>query len=190
MIGKFKDLLSLSGGEWLLSFTVREDPRKLIDKIKDDVLSIDVKKNSAKRSKSLNDFCWAMCSDIGNALSPPLPKEEVYRRAIRDVGVYEPLPIREDAIDRFSKTWASRGIGWFIEVVDDSKLPGYKKVFAYYGTSTYTTYEMSKVIDYLKQDMENMGLVIPLSKEEERRLMGEWQKAYFKQNDVAISAAG
>ena len=177
MIGKLKDLLCLSGGEWLIQFTTRGDPRKLYEKLKDDEVSVEIRKHNPKRSKTANDFCWAMCTDIGNALRPPIPKEMVYRQAIRDVGEYEPLPIKDEAVDTFLERWGSKGTGWFAEVIDDSKLKGYKLVFAYYGTSTYTTKEMSRVLDYLKQDMENMGLPIPLSKAEEERVLNQWRKA-------------
>lgn len=190
MIGKLKDLLRLAGGEWVVSFTTRSDPGKLFDSLKDREVSVEITKASQPRSKSANDFLWAMCTDIGNALRPPLPKEMVYRQVIRDVGVYEPLPIRADAVETFQERWASKGTGWFADVVDDSKIPGYKLVFAYYGSSTYTSEEMSRLLDYLKQDMENMGLPIPLSKDEEARVMDRWQKALCKKTNGASSAAG
>ena len=189
MIGKLKDLMRLAGGEWVVSFTTRADPGKLFDRLRDQQINVEIKKASQPRSKSANDFLWAMCTDIGNALKPPLPKEMVYRQAIRDVGVYEPLPIRNDAVETFRERWASKGTGWFAEVVDDSKLPGYKLVFAYYGSSTYTSEEMSRVLDYLKQDCENMGILIPLSKDEEARLMKSWQKASCKKTGDALCAA-
>lgn len=187
MKGRLKDLLRLSGGEWLLSFTTRDDPRKIMDKLRDEDVVVEIKKASAKRSKSANDFMWAMCTDIGNAMRPPVPKEEVYRKTIREVGVYEPLPVRADAVERFKLSWASRGVGWFAEVIDDSKLPGYKLVFAYYGTSTYSSEEISRVIESLKDDMENMGLSIPLSREDEERMMREWGKASSKTSESATS---
>ena len=175
MIGKLKDLMRLAGGEWLVSFTTRADPGLLFDSLKDQEISVEIKKASQQRSKSANDFMWAMCTDIGKALRPPVPKDEVYRRAIRDVGEYEPLPIKAEAVPIFQERWASKGTGWFADVVDDSKLKGYKLVFAYYGSSTYTTDEMARVLDYLKADMENMGLPIPLSREEEARIMERWE---------------
>ena len=119
-------------------------------------------------------MCWSLCTDIGKALTPPIPKEEVYRKAIRDVGEYEPLPIREDAVETFQRRWASHGTGWFAEVVDNSKLKGYKLVFAYYGSSTYDTSAMSRLIDYLVQDARNMGLPLPATKEQEEMLKS-WQ---------------
>lgn len=175
MIGKLKELLRLSGGEWIVSFVTRADPRKLFDQLKDAEVSVEIKKSSKARSKTANDFCWAMCTDIGRALIPPISKEEVYRRAIKDVGEYEPLPIRSDAVETFQRRWSTKGVGWFAEVVDDSKIPGYKLVFAYYGSSTYSVESMSRLLEYLKSDMENMGLKIPISKDEEERLLREWK---------------
>ena len=177
MIGKLKDLLPLMGGEWVVSFTTRSNPGKIFDKLKDEAVSVEIKKASKARSKDANAFCWAMCTDIGNALTPPVTKEEVYRTAIRDVGEYEPLPIKAEAVETFQQRWSEKGTGWFADVIDDSKLPGYKLVFAYYGSSTYDTASMSRLLEYLKQEMNNLDLIIPLSKEEESRMLTEWRKA-------------
>ena len=174
MFGKFRDLMRSAGGEWVVSFSTRDDPRQVFDKLKDSEISVDIKKASRKRSKTANDFCWALCTDIGAALKPPLPKEDVYRQAIRDVGEYEPLPIKAEAVETFKERWKGKGTGWFAEVIDDSKIPGYKLVFAYYGSSTYSAETMARLIDYLRQDAENMGLPIPVSKAEEERLLKAW----------------
>ena len=79
MIGKLKELMRLAGGEWLVSFTTRADPVRLFDSLKDEEISVEIKKNSQPRSKTANDFMWAMCTDIGKALRPPVPKDDVYR---------------------------------------------------------------------------------------------------------------
>lgn len=170
MIGKLKDILRLSGGEWLVSFITRDDPRKMADELKDLSVKIDIKKANNPRSKDANALCWGTCKDIGDAMKPPLPKEEVYRRAIREVGEYEPLPIKEEAVPTFCERWASKGVGWFAEVIDDSKLKGYKLVFAYYGSSTYDTAAMGRLLDYLIDEANQIGIVIPLSKEREDAL--------------------
>ena len=170
MDGRLREPLMLSGGEWLMSFTTRGDAGKIFDTFRDADVEIEIKKPSRKRSKDANAMCWAMCHDIGNALRPPVPKEEVYRRAIREVGEYEPLPIRADAVETFQRRWSAKGTGWFAEVIDDSKIPGYKLVFAYYGSSTYDTAAMSKLIDYLVDDAKQMGIPIPASREQEEAL--------------------
>ena len=170
MIGKLTGIQRLFGGEWVLSFATKGDAGAVYEKLKDSEVSVEIKKYNPGRSKDANAFCWALCTDIGNAIRPPVLKEEVYRKAIRDVGEYEPLPIREDAVETFQRRWASHGVGWFAEVVDNSKLKGYKLVFAYYGSSTYDTAAMSRLLDYLVDDAKQMGLVLPATKEQEEML--------------------
>lgn len=189
MIGKLKDLLRTQGGEWLVSFTTKADPREIFNSFTGKDVSIEIKKASKSRSKTANDFCWAMCTDIGNALKPPLPKEEVYRKAIKDVGKFETMHMRAEAVNTFRDIWSQRGVGWFTEVIDYSQIPGCKVVFAYYGSSTYTTDEMSRLIDYLKQDMTSMNLPIPIGKEEEERMMDAWGRALCRKTNPATSAA-
>ena len=174
MIGRLTGLQRLFGGDWVLTFTTKGDAGKIFDKLKECDVSVEIKKYNPGRSKDANSFCWAMCTDIGNAMTPPLPKEDVYRMAIRAVGDYEPLPIKEGAVETFQHRWASHGTGWFAEVIDNSKLPGYKLVFAYYGSSTYDTASMSRLIDYLVDEAEQMGLPIPASKEQEE-MLAKWQ---------------
>ena len=188
MIGRLRELLRLSGGEWLITLTTRSDPRPIFDELSGKDVSVDISKVSKKRSKTANDFCWAMCTDIGRALTPPLPKEEVYRQAIKGVGKYSILHMKAEAIPTFRRIWATRGVGWFTEVIDFSPYDGCKTVFAYHGSSTYDSVMMAKLIDYLKDEMESMELPIPISKEEEERLLTAWQKAFCRKNESASSA--
>lgn len=175
MKGKLKDLTRNMDGSWNLTVTLDGDCRAIWDKYREKDVDVDVKQYLEKRSLTANAFCWALCSDIGKALRPPIPKEEVYRKAIRDVGEYEPFPVKEAAVERFQSRWAGKGVGWFADVIDDSKIPGYKLVFAYYGSSVYDTEEMSTLIDYLVDDAEQMGIPIPLGKEEMERLKADWR---------------
>jgi len=190
MVGTLKDLMRTQDGAWVVSFTTRADPRPLFDELHDKEVSVEIKKASRRRSKTANDFMWAMCTDIGNAMRPPLSKEEVYKHTIKDVGRFSTLHIRSEAVDSFRSIWATHGIGWFTEVLDYSPYPGHKAVFAYYGTSTYSVEEMSRVLETLKQEMDNMGLMIPVSKEEEERMLDQWGRALCRRNTSATSADG
>ena len=174
MTGKLKDIVRGIGGEWIVSFTTRENPVSMFYRLKDYEVSIEIRKTTKPRSLDANAFCWALCSDIGKAITPPVPKDEVYRKAIREVGEYEPLPIKAEAVETFQRRWAAKGTGWFAEVIDDSKLPGYKLVFAYYGSSTYDTQAMSKLIDYLVDEAQQMEIPIPARREQEEMLKA-WQ---------------
>lgn len=188
MIGKLKDLFRTQTGEWVVSFTTLADPRPLFDEFTGKDVSVEIKKASRRRSKTANDFMWAMCSDIGNAMRPPLSKEDVYRNIIKDYGRFSTLHIRSEAVESFRSIWATHGIGWFTEVLDYSPFPGATTVFAYYGTSTYTVEEMSRVLDALKREMDDLGLMIPVSREEEERMLSQWGRALCRRTGSATSA--
>lgn len=116
----------------------------------------EIRKVQKKRSLDANAYMWTLAGKIGTAVG--IPAADVYRRAIHDVGVFTPLPIREDAVEEFSRIWAGHGLGWFVEVLDNSKLKGYKLVRAFNGSSTYDTKQMSALIDYLVDDAKTLGI--------------------------------
>lgn len=132
----------------------------------------EIKRTTKKRSLNANAYCWELCTMISEAVG--IPKEEVYKRSIKDVGAYTPLPIKADAVDNFCEIWQHKGVGWFAEVIDDSKIEGYKLVFAYHGSSTYDVQEMSRLIDNLIQDAQAVGVDV-LSEAERALLLQEWK---------------
>jgi hypothetical protein len=149
--------------------SVLGDFREEYKRLKEEEVEVVIKKFRKSRSLDSNALCWAICQEIASAIKPPITKEEVYRKAIRDVGEYVPLPIKEIGVETFCARWALKGVGWFAEVTDDSKIPGYKLVFAYYGTSTYDTKEMSTLLEYLVDDAQQMGITLKAGKELEKR---------------------
>lgn len=131
-----------------LEFAKQNDPFKGGD--------FDIKRKRKRRSLDANAYMWALCTEIANAVG--ISKEEVYKRNIREGGEYTPLPIKDEAIEEFSRIWSSHGIGWFCDVVDNSKLTGYKLVFAYHGSSEYDSNQMSRLINRVKADAESVGV--------------------------------
>ena len=87
-----------------------------------------------------------------------VPKTEVYRNAVRDVGGNsEIVCVKAEAAPTLRKIWESRGLGWQTED-DISKLPGCVNVILYYGSSTFDTRQMSRMIDNLIQDAKAVGI--------------------------------
>ena len=175
MIANLRDAIPLAGGEWLVSFTTRTPPGEWFDGLKDKPVSVEIKKAAAGRSKDANAFCWALCADIGKAMTPPISKEEVYRTAIKAVGVYTSVIVVVWDIDTIRRRWESHGTGWFVEVADDAGT-GRKMIHLYYGSSTYTVEEMRVLIDWLVDTAQQMQLAIPLSKAEEEKMLERWGK--------------
>lgn len=158
------------GGQLLLD-TTDADARKLAYNFKPG----DYQLVKAKKPRSLdaNALAWKLCTEIAKAVG--VTKEEIYRDAIRGVGDYTPMPIREEAINEFKRIWAGHGVGWFVEVIDNSKIPGYKLCFAYHGSSVYDVASMSRLIDSLIQDAKAVG-VETISEREKSLLLEDWGK--------------
>jgi len=175
MTGKLRDAIPLAGGEWLVSFTTRTPPGEWFDSLKGKPVAVEIKKESKGRSKDANAFCWALCADIGKAMHPPLSKEDVYRTAIKAVGVYTPVIVVVWDIDTIRRRWEEHGTGWFVEVADDAGT-GKKMIHLYYGSSTYTVDEMRVLLDWLVDEAQQMQLAIPLSKDEEEKMLERWGK--------------
>ena len=68
------------------------------------------------------------------------------------------MPIREDAVDTWVQNWRSKGIGWQCEIIGESKLRGYMNVICYYGSSTYDTRQMSRLINLCVEDCKAQGV--------------------------------
>ena len=174
MIGKLRDLTLNRDGTQNVTITVAADFREEFDKLSEKDVDVTIKKASVRRSLDANAFLWHLCGEIAARSSRYSKdgKNDVYRDAIRAKGEYEPLVIREDAVERFLNRWSDRGTGWFAEVIDDYKSK-YKVVHAYYGSSTYDSATMSRVIDYVVMEAEDLGIPTITPKEMEK-LMGRW----------------
>lgn len=151
-----------------------------VTRLKDKVLDIEIKPHREKRSTKANALCWELCSQIGRAITPPIPKEEVYRRAIKAVGEYDQYYIREEALDSFMATRKLLGVGWFAEVVGDAPLRGFVEVFAYIGSSAYDTKAMSTLIDYLVDEAEEMDLQIAYDLKDIEQIKNDWASELAK----------
>jgi len=173
MIGRLKDLAFSRSGEQIVTITVKSDISELFDELKETDIDFDIKKHRERRSLDANAMMWCFCGKIAEKIGST--KEEVYREEIRQVGKYTPLPIRNDAVEEFDEIWSAHGVGWITEVVDDSKLKGYKLVFAYQGSSTYDTKEMSRLLDNVLQDAQQLGIET-LSEQERSILLDGWNK--------------
>lgn len=175
MTGKLRDLTVNRDGTQNVTVTVTTDFSKTYDALKDHELTIEIKKASKSRSKDANAFCWALCADIGKAIQPPLSKEEVYRMAIKAVGVYTPVIVVVWDLETIRTRWESHGTGWIAETVDDAGT-GKKLLHLYYGSSTYTVDEMRVLLDWLVDQAQQMQIAIPLSKAEEEEMLERWGK--------------
>lgn len=139
-----------------ITFTTSRSVIKAFEGLSDKELSVVVKNYSKRRSLSQNAYLWVLLDEIGKKLDKS--KEDVYRNYIKDYGVFEVLPLKNEAAQTFITKWSKNGIGWFCEDLGESKLQGFTKLIAYYGSSTYTSEEMRRLIDAVITDCKELGI--------------------------------
>lgn len=173
MTGRLRDLTVNRDGTQNVTVTVSADFSQAFDALKDQEVTVEIKRAAKARSRDANAFCWALCADIGKAMNPPLSKEDVYRQAIKAVGVYTAVIVVIWDIETICKRWCEHGTGWFVEIADDAGA-GKKLVHLFYGSSTYTVDEMRVLLDWLVDQAQQMEIPIPLSKADEEQMLERW----------------
>ena len=141
-------------------------------------LTLELTQLKRKRSLDANSYCWVLCQKIAETISKDkgviYTKEDIYKRAIREVGQFETLAVTEAAAEQFIKVWDSRGLGWYAEEMD-SKIAGCKKIIAYYGSSCYDTKAMSRLIEYIVQDAKQLKIET-MTPNEIASMVDKWDK--------------
>lgn len=132
------------------------------------IISIDRQKR--KRSLNANAYMWQMCQKIAEKVGAT--KETVYRKNIREVGSFETVELISAGAARFIRSWESNGLGWVAEPI--SERGGYMTVIAYYGSSSYNTAEMSRLVEAVVEEAKALGVetMTPLELD---RLKAAWK---------------
>ena len=160
---------------WLMVKPVREDMGKamsIVRKMKQKLYDLTIKEHRKKRSLDANAYAWVLIGKLAEAMR--LSPTEVYIEAIQNIaGNYEVIPIREEAVDKFTEVWKKNGLGWPCVDMGPSKIQGYRNLRAYYGSSTYDTRQMSMLIDALIQDCKALDIET-LSEEKLSAMMEGW----------------
>jgi uncharacterized protein YbbC (DUF1343 family) len=84
------------------------------------------------------------------------------------------VAVQNKAVDKFRKEWEDRGLGWQTETIP-IKTEGCTGVIVYYGSSTYDTKQMARLIDAIVQDCQAIGIETR-PQEEIDSLLEEWGK--------------
>lgn len=137
-------------------------------------LDVEIKKWYKKRGSDANAYCWVLCDMIAKEISKDgeiITKETIYKDAISNIGVFEPMIISQKAYDNLKRIWEKQGLGFLIKEV--SRKDNCIKVHCYYGSSTYNSKEMSLLIGLLVQEAKTLNLETK-PQEEINSLLAQW----------------
>lgn len=84
----------------------------------------EIKEYKKKRSLDSNAYCWTLLGKLQDKLN--ISKEEIYKDLIRNIGSYEIVPVKNEAVEKFRQAWSKNGLGWITETMK-SKLERFYK---------------------------------------------------------------
>lgn len=159
------------GGVWLCLKVKDPAPARAFVYGFQGVYTAVLKRFRKKRSLDANAYAWAMLGKLSAVLH--IPKEEIYRDIIKDIGGnYETLRMSTDAVAPFKEHWGDGRVGWMVEELESTQ-NGYTTVIAYYGSSVYDTQQMARLIDSIVDECKSQGIET-LTERELSLLKEEW----------------
>lgn len=169
-------VMSIDGNEYLTlllpDFDSKIKARKFAGEQEQKSYVAELKRYRQKRSLDANAYYFVLLGKLSEVLR--IPTTELYREHIKEIGGnFEIMPIREEAVDKFTEIWRSNGLGWVVDDLGKSKLDGYRNIKAYYGSSTYSTDQMSRLINMAVDDCREQGIE-HLPPAEIERMMEQW----------------
>ena len=130
----------------------------LLEQAKDK--QFELKEYKQKRSLDSNAYAWVLLGKLQDKLH--IPKEDIYRDLIKNIGSFEIIPVKNEAVERFRQAWN-----------------GFTNVITYYGSSVYNTAEMTKLIELIVQECKQLDIETK-SDAEINSLLKEWDKSVNK----------
>ena len=174
MLGTIQSLITSFGlkkGLVTIEITGEENYNELLA-LKSQNKHVEIKEHKNYRSLDANAYLWVLLTKLQDKLS--IPKEELYKNYIQKIGSSEILPVKNEAVDKFREAWQRNGLGWITETTK-SKLDGFTNVIAYYGSSSYNTAEMSRLINEVVNDCKEQNIETK-SDSEINSLLKQWGK--------------
>lgn len=171
------EIKRLYGGKFEIITTVDslpiEDMEKAIQGIKEGKkYDLDIKEDKGKRTMDANAYMWVLLDKLAKKLSTT--KHELYIEFVKRVGCSEIVPIKDVALTEYIRKWNSIGLGWFCEVMRESKFEGFTTVMCYYGTSVYNSVDMWRLTNEIIDECKPLGIETKTPKELES-LMERWE---------------
>ena len=132
--------------------------------------TVEIKEKKEKRSREANAYAWTLLDKLAEKLH--ISKEDIYRDLIKNIGGNsEIVCVQNKAVERLCDGWSKNGIGWISDTLP-SKIDGCTNVILYYGSSTYDTAQMHRLIELIVQECKEQDIET-LTPEELERLKYE-----------------
>lgn len=157
--GKFCDLSrDFKTNKFKITFLLNNTISNLEEIENVELLDIQIKKYRNKRSGRANRYFWKLLQDLCEYQS--IDTIEDYKKRVRELGIFRIMTTESENVKTIEYMWNKNGMAWFIDIFDTEiiKNKEYKVLHLYYGSSSFNSKQMSRLIDNLVQDCKAVGL--------------------------------
>lgn len=163
-------------GKPKISFLIdNKDKLPDIEQLKGLKLKIEAKKYIKKRTTNANNYFWKLLQELCEL--EEIDTIEEYKRRVKELGIFRRFKIEKENVNTFEKMWTAQGTAWFCEILDTEYTENieFKIIDAYYGSSSFNSKQMARLIDGLVQDCKVCGIETK-PKAEINALLESWGK--------------
>ena len=141
----------------------------------DSTKKYEVKEVRGKRSATANNYFWKLLQELCELQN--LDTIQEYKKRVKELGIFRRIRIETKDVKTFEIMWQDKGIAWFCEVADTEYIGNieFKIINAYYGSSSFNSRQMARLIDGVVQDCKAVGIATR-PKSEIDSLLKEWGK--------------
>lgn len=145
-----------------------------LENLKDSKLSIEIKKWIKKRSLDANRYFWKLLKTYSE--EKEVDAIEEYKERVKRLGIFRVSRIETKDVETYKKSWENWGTAWFCEVYDTEYLGNveFKILHLYYGSSSFNSKQMSRLINDLVEDCKEVGIETK-PQEEIESLLRSWK---------------
>jgi hypothetical protein len=115
-------------------------------------LAVEIKQYRHKRSLDANAYMWVLLSELASALRTT--KDELYLLVLERYGVFTHIVVKPNVVDRVKAEWRT------IRELGEVTIKGQTGVQlqCFFGSSTYDTAEMARLIDGVVSECKELGI--------------------------------
>ena len=138
-------------------------------------LDIELKKYRKKRSNDANRYFWKLLTEYCEEKEVDTIDE--YKERAKRLGIFRVSRVETKDVDTYKKSWENWGTAWFCEIYDTEYLENveFKILHLYYGSSSFNTKQMSRLINDLVEDCIEVGIETK-TQAEINSLLESWDK--------------
>lgn len=163
-LGKYVGSHMNQKGDLVIEFAIDDEQLDKLEKLREEICVIDIKKFKSKRSLNANAYFWHLVGELSKKLR--VDKDTVYLWQLSRWGMWQDVLIKKEAYPVFSRQFR------MTQVLDEDE--EYMTLRCYIGSSNYNTKEMSDLMEGTLIDCKEQGIET-WTREEIDAVLAAWE---------------